>query len=169
MKYSRYLVLSHTPLPADRQIKQINFLVSNAPESSPFFSFHSFYLEYLWVNAGTVCTCTWTCSGSNERKRIRSDVSVKDMKIHYVPQGKILNTPQKKNKSGFLIKIIIYPETLHLNSLKSSASSVDQQTRSKLYWCPAYVCAECLPVLRLSAKLIHPIPAFSNFVGEIHA
>lgn len=91
------------------------------------------------------------------------------MKIHCVPQGKILNTPQKKKKSGFLIKIIIYPETLHLNSLKSSASSVDQQTRSKLYWCPAYVCAECLPVLRLSAKLLHPIPAFSDFVGEIHA
>lgn len=91
------------------------------------------------------------------------------MKIHCVPQGKILNTPQKKNKSGFLIKIIIYPETLHLNSLKSSASSVDQQTRSKLYWCPAYVCAECLPVLRLSAKLLRPIPAFSDFIGEIHA
>lgn len=104
---SRCLVVSHTPLPADREIKQMTFLVSNAPEALLFFIFHSFYLKHLWVNSGTVGTSTWTCSGYNERKRTRSDVSVKGTKIQCVLRGKILNTHKIKNKSGFLIKISI--------------------------------------------------------------
>lgn len=138
MKYPGYLVVSHTPLPADREIQQMTFLVSSAPESSLSFSFHSSYFKYRWVNAGTVGTCTWICSGSNERKRIRSD----DMKIQCALQGTILNTHKIKNKWGFLIKIIIYPEKLHISFLKPWANYVYQQSRSKLYWYLRYVYAK---------------------------
>lgn len=61
------------------------------------------------------------------------------MKIQCALQENILNTYKTKNKSGFLIKIIIYPEKLHVNSLKPSASYVYQQSRSKLYWYLGYV------------------------------
>lgn len=131
VKYSGYLIVSHTPLPAEREIQQMNFLVSSTLESSLSFNFHSSYFKYPWVNAGTVGTCTWICSGSNERKRIRSD----DMKIQCAAlQGTILNIQKIKNKWGFLIKIIIYPEKLHISFLKPWANYVYQQSRSKPYW-----------------------------------
>lgn len=68
------------------------------------------------------------------------------MKVHYVLQGKILNTHKIKNKLSFLIKIIIYSEKLHINFLQTLGSYEYQESRSKLYWHLGYVYAksDCL-------------------------
>lgn len=67
------------------------------------------------------------------------------------------------NKDNYLPR-----KTAHQFSKTMSKLCVSTEQKQTVLVPEIWPCKVCLPVLRLSAKLLRLIPAFSNFLGEIH-